>query len=99
MEKKMKLMTRIQKKIEIEILSEDFSGSDSDEELISYLLIVLKKKESQKKIIMNLKPMKRREFIEILNDNLKPIATPTLRKKKKKENELSFRRFWLQIFF
>jgi len=46
MEKKMKLMTRIQKKIEIEILSEDFSGSDSDEELISYLLIVLKKKES-----------------------------------------------------
>jgi len=42
----MKLMTRIQKKIEIEILSEDFSGSDSDEELISYLLIVLKKKES-----------------------------------------------------
>jgi len=48
---------------------------------------------------MNLKPMKRREFIEILNDNLKPIATQTLRKKKKKENELSFRRFWLQIFF
>jgi len=48
---------------------------------------------------MNLKPMKRREFIEILNDNLKPIATPTLKKKKKKENELSFRRFWLQIFF
>jgi len=29
--------------------------------------------------------MKRREFIEILNDNLKPIATPTLRKKKKRK--------------
>jgi len=48
---------------------------------------------------MNLKQIKRKELKKILNNKLKPIATPTLRKKKKKENELSFRRFWLQIFF